>query len=101
MVGLLTLVPVDTRITPNTKHLHVCVPMFSDMEGEYQRRVIAERDPKKIQEKMLKIDYSFSENWGISGIDGAGFWSRWYLWSYPNFEGVSKFMSKRFGIKRV
>ena len=67
--------------------------------GRIPRSVIAERDPKKIQEKMLKIDYSFSENWGISGIDGAGFWSRWYLWSYPNFEGVSKFMSKRFGIK--
>jgi hypothetical protein len=37
-------------------------------------------------------------NWGISGIDGAGFWSRWYLWSYPTVEGVKKFMSKRFGI---
>ena len=69
--------------------------------GRIPRSVIAERDPKKIQEKMLKIDYSFSENWGISGIDGAGFWSRWYLWSYPTVEGVRKFMSKRFGIKIV
>ena len=66
--------------------------------GRIPRSVIAERDPKKIQEKMLKIDYSFSENWGIRGIGGAGFWSRWYLWSHPNFEGVKKFMSKRFGI---
>ena len=69
--------------------------------GRIPKTVIAERDPKKIQEKMLKIDYSFSENWGISGIDGAGFWSRWYLWSYPTVEGVRKFMSKRFGIKIV
>lgn len=69
--------------------------------GRIPKSVIAERDPKKIQEKMLKIDYSFSENWGISGIDGAGFWSRWYLWSYPDFESVKKFMSKRFGIKFV
>jgi hypothetical protein len=69
--------------------------------GRIPKSVIAERDPKKIQEKMLKIDYSFSENWGISGIDGAGFWSRWYLWSYPTVEGVRKFMSKRFGIKIV
>jgi hypothetical protein len=69
--------------------------------GRIPRSVIAERDPKKIQEKMLKIDYSFSENWGISGIGGAGFWSRWYLWSHPNFEDVKKFMSKRFGIKIV
>lgn len=69
--------------------------------GRIPKSIIAERDPKKIQEKMLKIDYSFSENWGISGIDGAGFWSRWYLWSYPDFESVKKFMSKRFGIKFV
>jgi hypothetical protein len=34
----------------------------------------------------------------MSGIDGAGFWSRWYLWSYPTVEGVKKFMSKRFGL---
>ena len=23
------------------------------------------------------------ENWTKSGIDTAGFWSKWYLWSYP------------------
>ena len=66
--------------------------------GRVPKRTIAERDPKKIQDMMLNVDYSFSENWGISGINGAGFWSRWYLWSYPSFEGVEKFMSKRFGI---
>ena len=66
--------------------------------GRVPKRTIAERDPKKIQDRMLNVDYSFSENWVISGINGAGFWSRWYLWSYPSFEGVEKFMSKRFGI---
>ena len=53
---------------------------------------------KKIHERMLNVDYSFSENWGISGIDGAGFWSRWYLWSYPSFEGAKKIISTRFGV---
>ena len=65
------------------------------------RRIIAERDPKKIQTMMLGVNSSDKEDWKISGIDGAGFWSRWYLWSYPDFEGVKKFMSKRFGIKFV
>ena len=66
--------------------------------GRVPKRTIAERDPKKIQDMMLGVTFSDKENWGISGINGAGFWSRWYLWSYPSFEGVEKFMSKRFGI---
>ena len=69
--------------------------------GRVPRRIIAERDPKKIQTMMLGVNSSDKEDWKISGIDGAGFWSRWYLWSYPDFEGVKKFMSKRFGIKFV
>lgn len=69
--------------------------------GRVPRRIIAERDPKKIQTMMLGVNSSDKEDWKISGIDSAGFWSRWYLWSYPDFEGVKKFMSKRFGIKFV
>jgi hypothetical protein len=69
--------------------------------GRVPKRIIAERDPKKIQTMMLDVNSSDKEDWKISGIDGAGFWSRWYLWSYPDFEGVKKFMSKRFGIKFV
>ena len=66
--------------------------------GHVPRQTIEERDPKKIQTKMLNVDRSDKENWKISGIDGAGFWSRWYLWSFPTFEGVRKFMKKRFGV---
>jgi hypothetical protein len=69
--------------------------------GRVPRRIIVERDPKKIQTLMLGVNSSDKEDWKISGIDGAGFWSRWYLWSYPDFEGVKKYMSKRFGIKFV
>lgn len=69
--------------------------------GRIPKRIIAERDPNRIQTLMLSINSSDKEDWKISGIDSAGFWSRWYLWSYPDFEGVKKFMSKRFGIKFV
>ena len=69
--------------------------------GRVPKRTIAERDPRRIQTMMLDVNSSDKEDWKISGIDGAGFWSRWYLWSYPDFEGVKKFMSKRFGIKFV
>jgi hypothetical protein len=66
--------------------------------GRVPKRTSAERDPKKIHDRMLNVDYSFSENWGMSGINSAGFWSRWYLWSFPSLGGVEKFMSKKFGI---
>ena len=69
--------------------------------GRIPKRIIAERDPNRIQTLMLSINSSDKEDWKISGIDSAGFWSRWYLWSYPDFEGVKKFMSKRFGINFV
>jgi hypothetical protein len=69
--------------------------------GRIPKRIIAERDPKRIQTLMLGVNSSDREEWKISGIDSAGFWSRWYLWSYPDFDSVRKFMSKRFGIKFV
>jgi hypothetical protein len=69
--------------------------------GRIPKRIIAERDPKRIQTLMLGVNSSDREEWKITGIDSAGFWSRWYLWSYPDFGSVRKFMSKRFGIKIV
>ena len=66
--------------------------------GRVPKRTIAEREPKKIQNMMLDVTSSDKEDWKLSGIDGAGFWSRWYLWSFPTFEGVGKFMKKRFGV---
>lgn len=69
--------------------------------GRVPKRTIAERDPTRIQKMMLDVNTSDNEDWKISGIDGAGFWSRWYLWSQPDFDSVKKFMSKRFGIKFV
>jgi hypothetical protein len=66
--------------------------------GRVPKRTIAEREPKQIQDMMLDVTSSDKEDWKLSGIDGAGFWSRWYLWSFPTFEGVRKFMKKRFGV---
>ena len=54
-----------------------------------------------LQNKMLKVVKSNKENWSIKGIDTAGFWSRWLLWSYPDLEAAKRFMKKQFGIKIV
>jgi hypothetical protein len=66
--------------------------------GQISKSTIAERSPKKIQNRMLAVTLSDKEDWKMSGINSAGFWSRWYLWSFPSFREVEKFMSKKFGL---
>jgi len=39
-----------------------------------------------------------NENWTKSGIDPAGFWSRWYLWNKPTLEASYNDIKKRFSI---
>ena len=56
---------------------------------------------EELKESWKVVKQQNKEDWKLSGIDGAGFWSRWYLWSHPNFEDVRKFMTKRFGIKFI
>ena len=67
--------------------------------GQIPKRIVAERNSAMIHKMMRDIDKSDKEDWKLSGIGGAGFWSRWYLWSEPTIPGVRAFMSKRFGIK--
>ena len=69
--------------------------------GQIPRRIVAERNPAMIHRMMRNVDRSDKEDWKLSGIGGAGFWSRWYLWSQPNFGDVNRFMLKRFGIKII
>ena len=37
-----------------------------------------------------------SENWGKSGIDTAGFWSRWLLWNKPSIKESYDDIKRRF-----
>lgn len=38
------------------------------------------------------------ENWTKSGIDTAGFWSRWVLWNKPTLAASVADTEHRFGI---
>lgn len=40
--------------------------------------------------------HSANENWGKSGINTAGFWSRWYLWNLPTLKASYEDIKKRF-----
>ncbi len=37
-----------------------------------------------------------NENWSKSGIDTAGFWSRWYIWHLPTKEASYQYIKRRF-----
>ncbi len=37
-----------------------------------------------------------NENWGKSGIDSAGFWSRWLLWNKPTIKDSYNDIKNRF-----
>jgi hypothetical protein len=41
------------------------------------------------------------EDWTKNGIDTAGFWSRWLLWSKPSLNGAIKSIEKEFNVKVV
>jgi len=39
------------------------------------------------------------ENWTESGLETAGFWSRWILWNLPDLMESVRDTERRFGIK--
>ena len=48
------------------------------------------------RKKLYIARHSKSENWSKSGIDTAGFWSRWLLWNKPTIEASYNDIKKRF-----
>ena len=49
--------------------------------------------------KQLYVNrHKNNENWTKSGIDSAGFWSRWILWHLPTIKESYQDIKKRFNI---
>ena len=42
-----------------------------------------------------------NENWGKSGIDTAGWWSRWLLWNKPTIKESYDDIENRFNIYKI
>lgn len=66
--------------------------------GVISPSIMKEANEHKIHEKMLEVNRSKSETWGISGIKSPGFWSRWLLWSHPNMSAALNFIRSRFDV---
>lgn len=54
-----------------------------------------------VQNNLLKVTKSNKEDWSLAGVNTAGFWSRWLLWSYPSMEGARRLIKKKFGLDIV
>tara|TARA_X000000950_G_C13834698_1_gene627664 strand:- start:272 stop:1054 length:783 start_codon:yes stop_codon:yes gene_type:complete len=54
----------------------------------------------KDKNRMGRYDnrHKSRENWTISGITTAGFWSKWILWSKPSLSGAITYTKNKFGI---
>jgi hypothetical protein len=46
--------------------------------------------------RYIKRHSGMGENWGKSGINTAGFWSRWLLWNKPTIKESYEDIKKRF-----
>jgi hypothetical protein len=74
--------------TPTGKNIDFGATGYSDytlhQDSARKDRYISRHEPR--------------EDWAVSGINTAGFWSRWILWNLPNFMESVKDTEKRFGI---
>lgn len=57
------------------------------------------KDPER--KKRYLARHKANENWTRSGVNTAGFWSRWILWNLPTVKGSLDYTLRRFRIPRV
>ena len=55
------------------------------------------KDPERMQRYLTR--HKKREDWSKKGIDTAGFWSRWLLWSKPSLGGAIKLIENKFNVK--
>ena len=52
------------------------------------------KDP--VRKLKYIVRHQKNENWTKTGIDTAGFWSRWYLWNEPTLKASYEDIKRRF-----
>ena len=57
------------------------------------------KDPLRKQRYINR--HKNNEDWSIQGIQTAGFWSRWLLWSEPTLKESIQKIENKFGVKIV
>lgn len=78
-------------ITPDNKHIHFGAKGYNDY--------LITNDNK--QKQLYKKRHISRENWTKSGINTAGFWSRYILWNKKTLIESIKFIEQKFNIKII
>lgn len=70
-------------------------------QAGYKDYIIYNKTEGKEKADKMKNAYiarhsKMNENWGKSGINTAGFWSRWLLWNLPSINASYDDIKKRF-----
>ena len=73
-------------MTKSGKHIYFGAVGYSDFT--------IHKDPDRKQRYINR--HEKNENWTKSGIDSAGFWSRWLLWNKPTIKASYQDIKKRF-----
>ena len=60
----------------------------------YSKQLTSDEANKKKEAYIRR--HMNNEDWSKSGIDTAGFWSRWYLWNLPTAKASYEDIKKRF-----
>jgi len=53
------------------------------------------------RKRRYLLRHRAKEQWGITGVLKAGFWSRWLLWNKPSLLGSKRDITKRFNIRFI
>lgn len=78
-------------ITPQGKTIHFGAKGYEDYTMH--------RDAERM--KRYTTRHRSRENWNKSGINTAGFWSKWLLWNKPSLGASLRDIEQRFNIKIV
>lgn len=77
---------------PSGKTVHFGAKGYSDF-------ILSDGDENRKKNYIAR--HKVNENWKKSGIDTAGFWSRWILWNKPGLMESIRDTEKKFNIKIV
>jgi len=86
--------------TPSGKQVHFGAAGMSDF-NKHKNEARKQNYIKRHAGNMPKGITSRREDWTKTGLDTAGFWSRWLTWNLPKLDKSIKDIEQRFNIKIV
>ena len=95
---------MSVRLRRATNGVHKFTAQFPDgPKVNFGRKGYSDFTIHKDRERMKRYltRHRSRENWTRGGARTAGFWSRWLLWSEPNFQAALRKTQKVLGRKIV